>query len=210
MWTAVNHLRLGILAGVVGRHDADTFTPLSQQVRAWQSYFYVTNGWKVYLSFIDAGDHIVSKTYMARVEAENTRLRHYLARLHRRTLCYSKSVEMLKYSLRLLLYYLRFRSLSVRIGRTFEFEPENAANPYKSPVLGNKMFIITARGSSSYGSGERYEKLNYQEPYLRTIFGFIGITDITFIHVENNELGGTSLAESIAAAHIQVAQLVGM
>jgi hypothetical protein len=43
------------------------------------------------------GDHIVSKTYMTRIEGENTRLRHYLARLHRKTLCYSKSaldVEM--------------------------------------------------------------------------------------------------------------------
>jgi len=34
---------------------------------------------------------------MTRVEGENTRLRHYLARLHRKTLCYSKSLDMLKY-----------------------------------------------------------------------------------------------------------------
>ena len=32
----------------------------------------------------------MSKTYMTRVEGENTRLRHYLARLHRKTLCYSR------------------------------------------------------------------------------------------------------------------------
>ena len=55
----------------------------------------MTDGWKVYPGFIDAGDHIVSKTYMIRVEGENTRWRHYLARLHRKTLCYSLSVEML-------------------------------------------------------------------------------------------------------------------
>lgn len=77
------------------------------------SYFYVTDGWKVYPGFIDAGDHIVSKTYMIRVEGENTRLRHYLARLHRKTLCYSKSVEMLKHSIRLLLQYLKYRSISI-------------------------------------------------------------------------------------------------
>jgi insertion element IS1 protein InsB len=45
---------------------------------------------------------------MTRVEGENTRLRHYLARLHRKTLCYSKSVEMLAHSIRLLLHYLKF------------------------------------------------------------------------------------------------------
>jgi FMN-dependent NADH-azoreductase len=96
----------------------------------------------------------------------------------------------------------------VRIGRTFEFAPENPENPYKPLVLGKIMFIITARGSSGYGAGERYEMLNYQDPYLRTIFGFIGITDITFIHIENDELGGTALEQSIASARTQIAQLV--
>lgn len=95
----------------------------------------------------------------------------------------------------------------VRPGRTFE--PEDAANPYKPLVLGKKMFVITARGASGYRPGERYGAMNHQDPYLITIFGFMGITDITFVHVENDELGGTSLAQSIAAARTQVAQLVG-
>jgi IS1 family transposase len=62
------------------------------------------SGWKVYPNFIPNGDQIVSKTYMTRVENENTRLRHYLARLHRKTLGYSKSAEMLRHLVRLLLY----------------------------------------------------------------------------------------------------------
>jgi insertion element IS1 protein InsB len=50
---------------------------------------------------------------MTRVEGENTRLRHYLARLHRKTLCYSKSAEMLRYSLKLLIHYLKFDDVPV-------------------------------------------------------------------------------------------------
>jgi IS1 family transposase len=73
--------------------------------------FYVTDGYKVYPCFIDDADQIVSKTYMTRVEGENPRLRHYLARLHRQTLCYSKTVEMLKLSVRLLLHYLKHKSV---------------------------------------------------------------------------------------------------
>jgi FMN-dependent NADH-azoreductase len=96
----------------------------------------------------------------------------------------------------------------VRIGRTFEFAPENLEYPYNPLVLQKKMFIVTARGSSGYGPGERYEQLNYQDPYLKTIFGFIGITDITFIHIENEELGGTGLAKSIASARTQIDRLV--
>lgn len=44
--------------------------------------------------FIESSDSFVSKTYMTRVEGENTRLRHYLARLHRKTLCYSISGDV--------------------------------------------------------------------------------------------------------------------
>jgi hypothetical protein len=58
-------------------------------------------------------DRIISKTYMTRVEGENTRLRHYLARLHRKTLCYSKSVEMLRHSIKLLIHYLRWGDVPV-------------------------------------------------------------------------------------------------
>ena len=50
---------------------------------------------------------------MTRVEGENTRLRHYLARLHRQTLCYSKSVEMLRHSIKLLIHYLRWDDVPV-------------------------------------------------------------------------------------------------
>lgn len=97
----------------------------------------------------------------------------------------------------------------VRIGRTFGFEPEDTANPYKPLVFGKKMFVITARGGSGFGPGEDNEKMNHQDSYLRTIFGFIGITDISFVHVENDEFGGQTLAESIANARLQVAQLAG-
>ncbi|MEE6162431.1 IS1 family transposase [Cylindrospermopsis raciborskii] len=108
LWTAVNHFRKNILAWVVGDHSSQAFQPLWDIVKLWQCFFYVTDGWRVYPSFIQPEDHIVSKTYMTRVEGENTRLRHYLARLHRKTLCYSKSVDMLRYSIKLLLHYLKY------------------------------------------------------------------------------------------------------
>jgi insertion element IS1 protein InsB len=113
LWTAVNHFRAGILGWVLGDHSADTFRPLWTIVSWWKGYFYVTDGWTVYPGFIPEGDQIVSKTYMNRIRGENTRLRHYLARLHRKSLCYSKTVEMLKHSIQLLLHYLRFGDVPV-------------------------------------------------------------------------------------------------
>jgi insertion element IS1 protein InsB len=105
--------RNGILGWVLGDHSAATFAALWTLVMLWNCYFYVSDGNRVYPMVIPDQDHIVSKTYMTRVEGENTRLRHYLARLHRKTLCYSKSVEMLAHSIRLLLHYLKFRDVPV-------------------------------------------------------------------------------------------------
>ena len=55
-------------------HSAETFQPLWKTVEQWQCYFYVTDGWKVYPGFIPDGDQIICKTYMTRVEGENTSL----------------------------------------------------------------------------------------------------------------------------------------
>lgn len=96
----------------VGDRSSKSFQILLSIIRCWHSFWYVTDGWKVYPGFIEPEDHLVCKTYMTRVEGENTRLRHYLARLHRKTLCYSKSLEMLRHSIRLLLHYLKFQTIN--------------------------------------------------------------------------------------------------
>jgi FMN-dependent NADH-azoreductase len=96
----------------------------------------------------------------------------------------------------------------VRVGRTVAFEPNDAANVFKPLVLGKKIFIIEARGDSGFQPGGQYEKMNYHDPYLVTVFEFMGITDITFVHVENDEYGGQKLAESIANACTKITKLV--
>jgi insertion element IS1 protein InsB len=50
---------------------------------------------------------------MTPIEGENTRLRNYLARLHRKTPCYSKSIEMLGYSISLLIHYMKFQEVPI-------------------------------------------------------------------------------------------------
>jgi FMN-dependent NADH-azoreductase len=95
----------------------------------------------------------------------------------------------------------------VRFGRTVDYAPNEIADVYKPLVLGKKMFIIEARGDSGFEPGGRYEKMNHHDPYLTTIFGFMGITDITFIHIEKEVYGEQKLAESIAQARTKIAKL---
>ena len=71
----------GILALTIGDSSAETFKPLWKIIKGWKCFFNATDGCVVYPQFIDETDHIVSKTYMTRVEGENTRLRHYSSHL---------------------------------------------------------------------------------------------------------------------------------
>jgi FMN-dependent NADH-azoreductase len=87
----------------------------------------------------------------------------------------------------------------VRVGRTFSVEADGS---YKGLVQGKKMLIVTARGGS-YPKDTPYHAYDLQEPYLRLIFGFIGITDIEVVHVEN--LMGGDEARTQAIAHAQAA-----
>ena len=113
IWSVVNHKKKGIVLWAIGDRSHQTFELIWSIIKYWHSFWYVTDGWKVYPMYIEPEDHLICKTYMTRVEGENTRLRHYLARLHRKTLCYSKSLLFLKYSVRLLLNYLRFNTIPV-------------------------------------------------------------------------------------------------
>jgi FMN-dependent NADH-azoreductase len=49
----------------------------------------------------------------------------------------------------------------------------------KGLIVGKKATFLIAAGGS-YDAGTATEGLNFVEPYLKTVFGFLGLTDITF------------------------------
>lgn len=69
----------------------------------------------------------------------------------------------------------------IRVGRTFAVNEQGYQGLVDSS---KKMLVITARGGS-YQQGTPAATYDLQEPYIRAVFGFIGITDIKFIHVDN-------------------------
>lgn len=74
---------------------------------------YMTDYWKAYGEFIPKEKHIKSKAETYTIEGYNSLLRHFLARLRRKSKCFSKSIEMLKYSLLLLIEKLN-NNLSIQ------------------------------------------------------------------------------------------------
>ena len=63
----------------------------------------MTDYWQPYQVFLPAELHTQSKAETFTVEGYNSILRHFLARLRRNVVCYSKSMTMLLYSVRLLM-----------------------------------------------------------------------------------------------------------
>lgn len=95
----------------------------------------------------------------------------------------------------------------VRIGRTFLFNPDNEESPYTPLIHGKRMIAVISRGDSGYGSGGRNEKNNHLDPHLRTVFRFIGVTDLEIIAAENDEHGGAALVNSLESARRNILRL---
>ena len=95
-----------VLGFVCGRRTIKTGKVLWQQIKHLPTMGYGTDMLKTYENFIPHTKHYTGKTFTTQIESLNCRLRHYLARLHRKTLCYSKSKTMLEVSLKLLIHKL--------------------------------------------------------------------------------------------------------
>ena len=87
----------------------------------------------------------------------------------------------------------------VRAGRTFRY---TASGP-EGLLSGKKVYVVASRGG--YYTGESPARgLDFQEPYLRTILGFIGLKDVSFIHVEGLAIGAEAAAKSLGEARAAI------
>jgi len=74
----------------------------------------------------------------------------------------------------------------VRVGKTFAYTPSGPAGL----LTGKRATLLVASGGA-YEQGTALASLNFVTPYLRTVFGFIGVQDVTIIAAE-----GTSQLKS--------------
>lgn len=81
-------------------------------------------------------------------------------------------------------------------GLTFSFSP---AEGYKGLVTGKPAVVIYARGGE-YPPGSGMAAYDFQRPYLETVLGFIGFTDIRGIVVEPTLRDQAQTDQVIAAA----------
>lgn len=89
-----------------------------------------------------------------------------------------------------------------RVGRTFSY----GDGVPKGLLVGKKATFIIATGGV-YGPQTQMASFNFVEPYLRSVFGFLGVTDATFLTA-----GGTAALnygqdrDAFLAPHIQAVE----
>jgi len=89
-----------------------------------------------------------------------------------------------------------------RAGKTFAY----GANGPSGLVAGKKVYLTAARGGL-YSEGQQFAAYNFQDPYLKAVLGFLGMTDVETIVVEGIAYGPEATEKAVTGALGKVAAL---
>jgi FMN-dependent NADH-azoreductase len=87
----------------------------------------------------------------------------------------------------------------LRAGETFSYSEHGP----KGLLQGKRAIVIESRGGF-YSEGPA-QAIDFQEPYLKHLLGFMGITDVAFIRAEKIGFGPEARLEAIENAKIEIA-----
>lgn len=87
-------------------------------------------------------------------------------------------------------------------GRTFAYTPSGI----QGLVSGKRIIVVSTRGNV-YAGDVPQAAFDHQEAYLRTTFGYIGVSDFAFVRAEGVGLGEAQKGEAIEAARRDISAL---
>lgn len=90
-----------------------------------------------------------------------------------------------------------------QVGRTFKY---TEAGP--QGLAGGKTVIVASTRGGVYSKNPQLASLDHQESYLRTVFGFFGITDVRFVRAEGVAMGDAAKQEALDSAVVTIDALV--
>lgn len=90
----------------------------------------------------------------------------------------------------------------VRYGRTFTMENGG----YQGLASGRRAIVIVASGGD-FRPGSAGASYNFVEPYLRALFGFIGITQVEFVYAHSLAGDASTVEQSRTAAQTTLDQI---
>jgi insertion element IS1 protein InsB len=94
LWHAIDHHTGMVLAYVFGRRQDEVFLKLKELLEPFGITRYYTDGWGAYERHLEPNQHTVGKDNTQKIESKHINLRTRIKRLVRRTICFSKSIQM--------------------------------------------------------------------------------------------------------------------
>ncbi len=87
----------------------------------------------------------------------------------------------------------------VRAGRTFGLT-DDPHHPYQPLLASKPVLVLESTSTTTLLPGGPIAHLNFLEPHLQTALGFVGLTDVTFARVADNERAVAGAPASLASA----------
>jgi insertion element IS1 protein InsB len=94
LWPAMDHRSGQVLAYVFGRRQDEVFLKLKAVLEPFGITCFSPDYWGAYTRHIDANQHEPGKRNTQKIERKHLTLRTRLKRLTRKTICFSKSMQM--------------------------------------------------------------------------------------------------------------------
>ena len=94
LWYAWSPQFKRVFAYTLGARTDDTFKRLLALLKPINFSVYCTDDWGAYSRLLPWDKHHISKRYTQNIERQNLNFRTHIKRLARRTICYSKSIEL--------------------------------------------------------------------------------------------------------------------
>jgi insertion element IS1 protein InsB len=94
LWHAIDHWSGRVLAYVFGRRTDEVFLQLKALLEPFGITHYHTDYWGAYSRHLDADEHTPGKRNTQKIERRHLTLRTRIKRLTRKTICFSKSIQM--------------------------------------------------------------------------------------------------------------------
>ena len=94
LWHAIDHRTGVVLAYVLGTHQDEVFLQLKTLLAPLGIDHFYTDGADVYNRHLNPEQHTISKIQTQKIERKHLTFRTRLKRLVRKTICFSKSVQL--------------------------------------------------------------------------------------------------------------------
>ena len=85
-----------------------------------------------------------------------------------------------------------------QVGRTFKYTDKGAVG-----LAGGKTVIVASTRGGLYSTSDAGNAMEHQESYLKTVFGFLGVTDVRFVRAEGLAMGEAAKSAALAAAQLE-------